>query len=339
MNEQIPANTQALFEAHSLSDVILKDIELGQLPLTNIALKTARLARLLNEFDYQKIMQYEAGGYPITPSGVAPSVWRLAKIAQRTYNKKDVKTNSNIEVAYLESIEQLVEEVQSAKQGIEAARDRNISISSANPSQYVWAPSSNTMERRSLQSTISLNAKRLSERRSFIYEYVLHKHHELKFSGIADDLFSRLREEVDSSIGKVASASVQKFNAIYENLSTDNPENWANAVHSCRRILEEIANTLFPPCNDRIKEGNGSKRTIKLGPGNYKNRLICYVEDMSDSDRFKEIVGSHLSFLADRLDSVFQAAQKGTHGNIVSKREADRYVIYTYMIIGDILSI
>jgi len=37
--------------------------------------------------------------------------------------------------------------------------------------------------------------------------------------------------------------------------------------------------------------------------------------------------------------SVKEAAQKGTHDEIVSPQEADRYVIYTYMIIGDILAL
>lgn len=37
--------------------------------------------------------------------------------------------------------------------------------------------------------------------------------------------------------------------------------------------------------------------------------------------------------------SMFKAAQKGSHDTIVSREEADRYVIYTYLIVGDILSL
>jgi hypothetical protein len=49
-------------------------------------------------------------------------------------------------------------------------------------------------------------------------------------------------------------------------------------------------------------------------------------------------VGSHLKFLGDRLDAVFHAAQKGSHA-AVSHDEANRYVIYTYMLVGDILAL
>ena len=43
--------------------------------------------------------------------------------------------------------------------------------------------------------------------------------------------------------------------------------------------------------------------------------------------------------MGDRLDSIFHASQKGSHDVILTKDEADRYVIYTYMIVGDILSL
>jgi len=33
------------------------------------------------------------------------------------------------------------------------------------------------------------------------------------------------------------------------------------------------------------------------------------------------------------------AAQKGSHADIVTKEEADRYVVFTYLIVGDVLSL
>ncbi len=51
MSEAVPLSRKALSEALYLSSEILKNIELSELPLTNIALKASRLARLLNDFD------------------------------------------------------------------------------------------------------------------------------------------------------------------------------------------------------------------------------------------------------------------------------------------------
>lgn len=220
-----------------------------------------------------------------------------------------------------------------------AARDPDVSVSSANPSQIVWNPLGNKLERDTIRKSSAVAQQRLSSRRSFIYSYVLRRHYELKFSGIADDIFSRIRESVDSLIGIKVPNAVQKLAAVYENLNSENSEDWSNAVHSCRRILQDLADAIYPPTEDKVKDVNGQKKTIKLGADNYINRLIAFIENRSNSERFKEIVGSHIKFIGERLDSVFLAAQKGSHSNIVNKSEADRYVVYTYLIVGDILTL
>jgi hypothetical protein len=46
-----------------------------------------------------------------------------------------------------------------------------------------------------------------------------------------------------------------------------------------------------------------------------------------------------LRFIGERLDAIFKAAQKGSHASITTRDEAERYVIYTYMLTGDILSL
>ncbi len=133
---------------------------------------------------------------------------------------------------------------------------------------------------------------------------------------------------------------MQRFSAAYDNLRSTNPEDWSNAVHSCRRILEDLADSVFPPQQEpRIKVVNGREIKIQLKKQNYINRIVAFVEDNSESGRFVAIVGSHLRFLGDRLDAAFGAAQKGTHQTIVSREEADRYVLFTYMLVGDIIAL
>lgn len=145
---------------------------------------------------------------------------------------------------------------------------------------------------------------------------------------------------MDSSIGKYVPNAVQGISAIHDNLISENAKDWSNAVHSCRRILKDLADAIFPAqSKNRIKKTNGEQITIKLGEDEYINRLICFIEDHSSSNRFIHILGSHLSFIGERLDSIVESAHKGTHTTIVSPKEADRYVVYTYMIIGDILSL
>lgn len=322
MTNHLPANKESLQEAYDLSSEILRNIELNELPLSNIALKGSRLARLLNEFDFQKIMECESGGYTSSPEGFDQEMWRLAGLAERRYQQKDKKTEEITDYSYGESIEEIEHTRESARASLEACS-----------SEYV-------VERNRHLATIQRTSGRLSSRKTFIYRYVLRKHYELKFSGIVDDVFSRVRENVDANIGLLVPDAVKKFTAIYDNLSSSNSEDWSNAVHGCRRILQDLADSVFPhQKEDRIKHTDGKEKKIKLGADNYINRLMSFVDDNAESDKFSQVVGSHIKYIGNRLDSIFSAAQKGSHTTILEREEADRYVIYTYMIVGDILSL
>jgi hypothetical protein len=339
-SDPIIPSRAALGEALTLSGEILRNLELSELPLANIALKVARLARILADFETLQIVEYEIGGYPSENGSVPAEAWRLAGLAGRQSHQKESSSQKAGWYCYRTSISALESELTVAEAALAAAVDRDVSITSANPHQIVGAPAGNRMERIGIRTNMNTAAERLASRRSFLYRYVLAKHYELRYSGIADDIFTRVRAQVDRAIGEVVPNAVQRFTAVYDNLRSDNPEDWSNAVHSCRRILEDLADAVFPATAEtRTKQAGKKELAIQLGKDNYVNRLIAFIEDNSISTRFREIVGSQLAYVGDRLDSVFKAAQKGSHDTIVSRSEADRYVVYTYLLVGDILSL
>ncbi len=86
------------------------------------------------------------------------------------------------------------------------------------------------------------------------------------------------------------------------------------------------------------KDINGKIVKIKMGADNYVNRLVAFCESQQKSERFNDLVGSNLSLLGDRLDAAFRAAQKGSHAS-VTRDEASRTVVFTYLLIGDILEL
>ena len=338
-NPAIPANTEVLKEAAALSADILQDIELSQARLSVVVLKALRLARILNDFDMQQIFEWESGGYPLGASGVSPEVWSAGTRANRTFFGNDSTPAAPKPHMYIESIEQMELAVDIGTTSLEAAQDPNISISSANQYQRVTAPAGNSLERGNIRVEVRQASERLASRRTLIYGYAARKHYELKFAGVADDVFGRIRSTVDSAIGLTVPDAVKKLTAVYENLRSDNPEDWANAAHSCRRVLQDLADAVFPPQSEtRIRKVDDKEIKIKLGSDQYINRLIAHIEDSSESDRFNEIVGSQLAYMGDRLDALFEAAQKGSHAT-VTKEEADRCVVYTYLLVGDILSL
>ena len=317
-NIAVPASAQALAEAEVLSGEILRDIEFSQIPLSLVVLKALRLARIVNDFEAQQIFEWESGGYPPGATGVTHEVWAAAVKAGRVFFWKKSQEEERTQHMYRESIEELESHKEIGRVALQSA---------GNPG-----------ERSRRLSEITTKSQRLASRRTFIYKYASRKYHELKFGSVADDVFGRIRSSVDGLIGQVVPDSVRKFTAIYDNLKSDNPEDWANAVHGCRRVLQDLADAVFPPQDEpRIVTIDGKEKTIKVGSDQYINRLIAHIEDSSDSKRFRELVGSEMQYIGDRLDALFKAAQKGSHAT-VSKEEADRYVVYTYLTVGDILS-
>ncbi len=321
LSPSIPVTTRILGEAEALSADILKDIELSQTPLSVVVLKALRLARLLNDFESQQIFEWESGGYPRGAMGASKETWAAGTRTGRNFFLRSSDSEMPNEYMYSESIEQIEHIVATGKTSLEAAHAGHVS------------------ERRRIRAEMGQASGRLASRRTLIYGYAARKHYELKLAGVADDVFGRIRSSVDASIGLVVPDAVRKLTAVYENLKSDNPENWANATHSCRRVLQDLADAVFPAqVETRTEEVNGKEIKIRLGGDQYINRLIAYIEDLSESTRFNEIVGSHLRYMGDRLDALFGAAQKGSHST-VTKQEADRCVVYTYLLVGDILSL
>lgn len=314
---------EALREAIEVSEEILQDLETGNTPLSRIVLKALRLALLMNDSIHEKIFQNEANGYPSLDLK-DPNVIHMLRLAHgrgrlvRQFDKRGVATGE--EAFDIDSIGRL---------------EAMISVYEATASSTDITPDERLLA--GILRTDYLSV--LESRRAMIYSYATVVNQKVKFSGIAEDIFSRIRNRVDKTIGELMPDAAGKLTSVYENLKSDNPEDWSNAVHSCRRIMKDLADAIFPPTDEErtIKEGEETK-PIKLGEDQYINRIIAYIQANSDSEKFQEIVGSHLRFLGDRLDSIVEAAHKGTHST-VGKEEADRYVIYTYLLVGDVLSL
>lgn len=327
-----------LDEALTLSEEILKNFELSEIPNQQIVLKCLRLARLMNDIEALDWLKQEANGFEKTKEGFMTKLaWKSAALSGRRYFEK-IEDNGNEtikEYAFTETLAVLESEIELDKLRMNVAYDPNISISSQstiNPP----IPRGNANERQMIIQRIKNNTEKIEKIKSNIYEYVLNVNYTLKFDGIVEDIFSRKRNIVDSSLNEISPPAIRKFISVYENLKSNNSEDWANAVHTCRRLLKDVADALYPPNDKPITLAGGKE--IKVGEDQYINRLIQFIQSKSTSEKFKAVVGSHLKYIGERLDAVNEAACKGTHAE-VSQDEAERYIIYTYLILGDIISL
>ena len=326
-------NNQRLTECTELSSEILKNFELSELPVSKILLKCLRLCRLLDDDDGILLFTYESSGYPTSPSGMPEDSWRIAKLAGRQYFQ--ILNGKTTEFANLQLISELEESISSQKICLTAATDPNISISSANPNQLVYAPAGNAAERGKIVNCIKTSQDLLQKVTGNLYAYILKIYNELMYGNIVEDTFTHARLQVNDKLSDLCPTAIRKFVSAYENMDSSNPEDWANAVHTCRRILLDLADALYPPKDEPIIVKG---KSIQVGQDQYINRLIQFIESKSGSQTYKEVVGADLGSIGARLDAINNAVCKGTHAS-VSRDEASRYIIHTYLLISDIISL
>lgn len=328
-------NTNRIDDCTTLSKEILEDFELTRIPIENIILKCLRLCRLLGDNTGIQLFTYESSGYPCSPSGLSQDVWQIAQLAGRTYMTPNPVNPSLMQYFH---IPVLLCEFQSIidtnNMQIFAAVDPNVSIVGT-PYQQVGYQRSNQMERASAVTAVINAQKWLQAIRGRLYDYILRIHNNLLYGNIVEDTFTKARLGTNLRLNTLCPQAINKFVSVYNNMGSNNPEDWANAVHSCRRILVDLADALYPPRNESIKVGN---KEIKVGHDEYINRLVQFIENKKGSKTYSDVVGADLSSIGKRLDAINDAVCKGTHAEI-TKDEASRYIIHTYFLISDIIAL
>jgi len=297
-------------EAQQLAHGILLDIEENSKDLHLLCLQASRLALLLNNTTKSK--EFSA----------------------------DTKNCSKME-AFLASygliINDLIKTIN--LEDIYEIESNNLSgINQREMKKVLASFSSNSIQKDPIEEIekFYLYKQQLNDIKSNIYEYALDTHYQLVISENVKDIFTEYEYVINEKLPSVMSDSREKLDSISKNLNSQNPQDWSNAVHTCRKLLQSLSDGLYPPSEKPIHQDG---KEIHLGKSNYINRLIKFIENNQMSKNYNAIVGSHLKYIGERLEAVYKSANKGSHETITSIEEAKRYIIYTYLLVGDILQL
>ncbi len=177
--------------------------------------------------------------------------------------------------------------------------------------------------------------KILARVRTRVMQYISQTETNISHGKIQSDIFEENKRFVDLELQNLCPSGYEKLVTIYERLKTDCTENWSEALLSCRRLLNDFADSVYPPTKNKVICSDGQERI--LGKDQYKNRLWQYVSE-NYKGTSSQVIRDELDYLCNRIDSLYELSCKGIHSS-VDRFEANQCVIYTYLLIGDILRI
>jgi hypothetical protein len=166
-----------------------------------------------------------------------------------------------------------------------------------------------------------------------IYEFLDETILGLEYGGIPELIFEDVRKEVDSKMVSLCPDAINKLQVAYENASSANPESWSHVASSCRRIINDVADTIFPAQPQPVKVDG---KEYSVTDDKFINRIIVGLKSKSTSKRTFEFNQSMIEYVQAFLRNIQSYSSKGDH-SAFTKPDASRCVVYTYLLLGDIL--
>ena len=108
-------------------------------------------------------------------------------------------------------------------------------------------------------------------------------------------------------------------------------EQLSHVAATCRRIIEHVADQVFPP-TETVAGGP------KLGPKNYRNRLLGFADQARRADTAIDLVCVSTNALDEQISKLLDVAQKGIHAEIY-RTETRRCLLRTILLLDDLVAL
>ena len=355
MQNQGVSSSNRIQEIIKISGEVLADLEAGTVPLEHIISKCLRIARLRNDFDAIKWFTLELSGYKqsdILPDISAQDIRQAILRSGRGYTEKDEQTGEEREFYWPHSVtemEAVVESQQEYLKNLRTPESFQPAVEKTSSSNQTFGSSSNervvetlgsvlsniTRQKNSVLADIKWGKSLLSKIRTHIYNYVLNINFQVKFENVTESIFQETKERVDAQLALICPDAIKKFVAAYDRLSSHNPEEWSQAMSSCRNVLKEFADHVFPARKEPYKKRNGE--TLRVTDNLYKNRLLAFIDINATGDKNK-FLSSRASDLENRIHTLNDLLSRGTHKGF-DITDVRILILDTYLLIGSLLGV
>jgi hypothetical protein len=301
--------------AKELSNVILVDLEINQVPISQSLMKCKRLARILRDSDAQKWLDYEIMGYPVVFDPDELGSCKKYYISDRPVIR-DERTHKPhaIGLPHLESY-------------INSTKIEAVTKLGANESQ----------KRHILNKHHELinDFERL---KTSVHNYVTEVNISLSLGDFAQDLFEDTRLAADRFIREYCPRAGEQLLAVHDRMRHHDPGSYEPAIHAVQVILATVADVVSPQDDTGPQPSSFKKGQELIAPGDqYINRIFSYIEKNSTNDSLLSMIESEMECI---FSKTYPSKEKSPgHQDEVTLDEAHRTIIHMYLIIGEIAKI
>lgn len=340
-------------EMLKLSDEILSDIELGKLSLEKIISKCKKLARMRNDFEALKWFRLELHGYDRTtlPADITEdNLNEFSYLAGRTTKSLDPVTQKE-EWRYwtpsIPELESIIATNETKLASLKTPAHFTPAISKSPSSGFMsgatWVQESFRDVLKAIQAQQNTISNEINQKKSLlskivnnIYNYILNINLQLKFESISESVFQDTKEAVDKYLQILCPNAIKQFLAVYDRLESSNDEAWSQAMSSCRNILKEFADKVFPAQTENYIRSNDE--AIAVTEDKYKNRIIAFIDKTTKGRREKQLISTRASDLMDTTHALNNFLSDGAK-NKITKQDANICVLETYLLLASLIEL
>ncbi|MFI1770169.1 hypothetical protein [Thalassobellus citreus] len=309
-----------------LLEEVLENLQNPKLPLFNSIQKLNRIGKLLNEEKLTIWTEVQLGNVLFTQP---IQNWLDSYTENERENSKESKKDLKEKFEKLEEIginlaNIFTSEELSAKSIESGGGLNNIGFVEEKYNDFIKSKRGNdgTFYKSNLSSNLSI-VKAIAYKKASAY------HKKYAYESLPESNFEILKANVEDVLFEIDPELAEKLMLVFKSVSSDKPEEWSQALTSCRRFFEKLADNLFPATDEKLNGRSLSKE-------NYINRLWAYMDKSIESKSNRDLAKKHVDLLGLYLQGTYKIANKGVHSHI-TRIESIKTVMHIYLVCADLL--
>lgn len=158
-----------------------------------------------------------------------------------------------------------------------------------------------------------------------------------RYEGVLSDIFEETKNFVDTELTKICPKALEKLVHTYMDLlAKPSSLKCSQVAFACRDILQDFTDAIYKP--EYLPR---NKRPPRREQTKNKIHYVLTAELKGLKAEERKLIEASVDFLEEYFDKLIDYIQKQVHPKrfAVTKEDANRCVIYTYLIIGDTLKL